>query len=334
MTLRARALLAICIAFSAGACAPAPPVPAASARVSELALRKGHGEAALLTPDGVLLHVQSWQPSLAPRARLVIVPGLRDHGDRYVELAQTLNKWNIAVVALDLRGHARSGGRRVTVDRLDRYADDVALLVRSLRDKDASTPLFLFGHSLGGAVAALYAERPGAEVDGLVLSAPALDLGVSELERCGAQLLAELSPHAPELEIDMVKWSRRPDVTLDNLRDPLVYQAGAPISTALALLAGADQALHEAPFVRVPLLVIHGGADEITRPSGSRRFVERARSADKQLRIAPGLYHDLWHEPERAELMRDLARWLSGRSPDPEGPNPAPEPGERELEPE
>lgn len=74
-------------------------------------------------------------------------------------------------------------------------------------------------------------------------------------------------------------------------------------------------AVSKALFVRVPLLVMHGSADGITDPESSRAFVNAARSSDKTVRMYPGLYHDLWNEPERATLTRDLVDWLGARLP-------------------
>lgn len=296
-------------------CSPVPaPSPRLPTHEQALGTQPGFSETTLRANDGVTLYARAWAPQGEARASLVIVHGLRDHGDRYAALARELNRRGISVYAMDLRGHGRSEGTRVTVDRLDRYVDDVDLLIGHVR-ASSSAPLFLFGHSMGGAIATRWVERPGHAVDGLVLSAPALRLFVSEIEVCGVNLVSDLDPHAPLLAIDMAKWSRRKEVTADNERDPLVVQAPGAASTAVALIEGAAEAMHEAPFVRVPLLVMHGSADGITDPDGSSAFVDAARSSNKTLRIYPGLYHDLWNEPERATLVRDLVDWLNHRLP-------------------
>lgn len=300
-------------------CAAAPPTgglvsPVDNRRAGDEA---GHFELTLRSTDDVLLYAQGWRPHGPPQAAVLIVHGLRDHGARYAPLARELVKRGWAVVAFDLRGHGRSQGRRVTIDRFDRHVDDLSMMVEQLRSMVPDRPLMLLGHSMGGTIASLYAERPGADLDGLVLSAPALRSFVSEAERCAANLLADLAPYAPQLEVEMAAWSRTPGVVDDNRNDPLVYQPGAPIATGAMLLDASAQALHEAPYVRVPTLVMHGGADAIADPAGSRAFVERIRSSDKQLEMYPGLYHDLWNEPERARLIDDLVTWIEARDHDP-----------------
>jgi acylglycerol lipase len=304
-----------CLFCLLAGCSPEPAAsPKLPTREQPLGTQPGFSETTLRAPDGLTLYARAWAPQGEARASLVIVHGLRDHGDRYQRLARELNRRGIAVYAMDLRGHGRSEGARVSVDRLERYVDDVELWIDRVR-MASPAPLFLFGHSMGGAIAARYVERPGRSVAGLVLSAPALRLFVSEVELCGVSLLTDLAPSTPALTIDMAKWSRSAEVVAANERDPLVYQRPAPIATAMALIEGAAEAMHEAPFVRTPLLVMHGSADAITDPDGSRAFVDAARSSDKTLRVYPGLYHDLWNEPERATLVRDLVVWLNHRSP-------------------
>ena len=322
--MRRAIILSLCASF--GCSAPPPAAPKLATGEAPLALGAGFSETTLQTDDGLALYARAWSPRGDARASLVVVHGLRDHGDRYAPLARELNQRGIAVYAMDLRGHGRSEGARVTVDRLDQYVDDVARFVEHVR-AGSDQPLFLFGHSMGGAIAARYAERPGRPVAGLVLSAPALSLFISDLEVCGVNLANDLDPNAPLLSIDMEKWSRRREVVLQNQRDPFVYQPAAPVRTGAALIEGAAEAQREAPFVRVPLLVMHGSADGITDPAGSRRFVESARSSDKTLQVYPGLYHDLWNEPERAKLTRDLVDWLVARLPAPaDSPDSSPEP--------
>jgi alpha-beta hydrolase superfamily lysophospholipase len=67
--------------------------------------------------------------------------------------------------------------------------------------------------------------------------------------------------------------------------------------------------------ITVPLLAMHGAADKVTPPAGSKALVEKARSTDKTLKLYPGLYHDLLHEPEKEQVTLDLVKWLSDHAP-------------------
>jgi alpha-beta hydrolase superfamily lysophospholipase len=96
---------------------------------------------------------QSWRPEGRPRSALVIVPGLKDHGGRYAEAAERLALEGHAVYVFDLRGHGLSAGERAYVRSFDDYVADLAAYVAFVRAREPGAPLFVFGHSMGGAIA-------------------------------------------------------------------------------------------------------------------------------------------------------------------------------------
>lgn len=313
-----RLLLAALLAFSAG-CGSLPPDGGIERPIRETSREADHTQATIAASDGTLLYVQAWRPRAAAQAALVVVHGLRDHSSRYAELGKELAKRGWVVYAFDLRGHGRSQGPRALVERFDRLVFDLATVMEEVRGREPDLPVFLMGHSMGGAVAAIYAQtQPPPRIDGLILSAPALGALVSQGAACGANVLTDFAPNAPALELDLATWSTDARVLEDNRRDPLVYQRPAPVITGASLIEGAEQALAEAPYLRLPLLVLHGEGDEITHAEQSRRFVERTRSSDKELRTYPGLFHDLWHEPDHRPVMEDLTRWLERHDKDPD----------------
>ena len=55
-----------------------------------------------------------------------------------------------------------------------------------------------------------------------------------------------------------------------------------------------------------PLLVLHGTDDRICPLAVSVMVHEAVSSADKTLRRYPGLYHEVFNEPEREQILTDL----------------------------
>jgi alpha-beta hydrolase superfamily lysophospholipase len=115
-------------------------------------------EFALTTADGPRLHGQGWMPEQA-RGVMVIVHGIAEHGGRYAWLAERANARGIGVLTVDLRGHGRSPGERSYVERFDDYLLDVDALWAKAQELAAGRPLFLMGHSMGGAIALRWAAQ-------------------------------------------------------------------------------------------------------------------------------------------------------------------------------
>lgn len=272
-----------------------------------------HTDGTFEAKDGAPLYEQSWAPTgKEARAVVVVVHGLKDHGSRYAALAERLASEGFEVRAVDLRGHGRSSGLRVWVNPFDDYLDDLDAELARVEKLHPGAPVFLFGHSMGGAIVTLHTLTRKPKVAGIALSAAALQTDVGS---GGPNFVAALSPSAGIFNLDLKEFSRDPAVVAEGLADPLVYQGPAPARTAAGLLGAIGRIQEHMGELNVPLLAMHGEADKVTPPAGSKQLVDRAASKDKTLKLYPSLYHDLLHEPERAQVMNDLVKWLGDHAP-------------------
>ncbi|CAH2907227.1 MAG: Lysophospholipase (EC; Monoglyceride lipase (EC [uncultured Paraburkholderia sp.] len=267
-----------------------------------------------------MLPLYRWPTRQTPRARVALVHGLAEHAGRYAAVAARLNAAGIELLAIDLRGHGRAPGKRAYVDRFDDYLLDAqALLDAAVQSTPpASAPLFLMGHSMGGAIAALYAvehagiaaEGPGsrANLRGLILSSPALAPGrdVPAWMLKLSQLISRLWPSFPAMKIDAALLSRVQSVVDANRNDPLVHHGAIPARTGAELLLAMARIERGRAGLRLPLLVYHGTADKLTEPEGSRVFGEHAGSPDKTLTLYEGSYHETMKDLDRDRVISDL----------------------------
>jgi alpha-beta hydrolase superfamily lysophospholipase len=286
-----------------------------------------HTEGRFVATNGLSLFEQTWSPAGEPRAVLVLVHGLEDHSDRYAAFAEDAARAGIRVRAFDLRGHGDSEGDRVYVDSFEEYLADLGAFLQEVRPEAPDTPLFLFGHSMGGAIVALYTIRHHPPVRGVILSAPALERGedVSSIEATFARMFGSITPTLALLSLDDQKFSRDPRVVSAMQQDPLVYHGAGPARTAAELLHAIDEIDEHMEQMTTPFLVMHGTADGLTNPAGSRALHARAAVADKTILLYPGAYHDLLHEPEHARVEADVLGWILARSSRAAAP-PAPAP--------
>jgi alpha-beta hydrolase superfamily lysophospholipase len=224
-------------------------------------------------------------------------------------VATRLGAEGFALHTVDHRGHGRSPGPRALVD-LDAVVADLDALV------DAATepglPLFLLGHSMGGLVATEYAIRHQRKLTGLVLSAPLAALeAASPVTRLAARVLAAVAPRLGVVEIDSALISRDPEVVRAYDSDPLVYRGRLPARTVSGLASAVGSLPERARAIQVPVLIMYGSGDHLAPPAGAIMLDSVISSQDKTLKIYDGLYHEIFNEPERDEVLDDLVAWLS-----------------------
>lgn len=261
---------------------------------------------------GLHLFTQSWLPDAAPRAAIVISHGLGEHSGRYAILARELVERGYAVHALDHRGHGRSGGPRANIDRFAHLVSDFTSFVGRCARQHLDTPLYVLGHSMGGAVAFAAALRLQHKLRGLVLSAPALatDSAVPRLQEWFARALSVVAPNVGALTIPAAAVSRDPAVVMRYESDPLVHHGAVPARTVIELLDAMRSFPASMRELRLPTLVLHGTADRLVPLVATRPLYQAINPGYRTLKVYEGLFHEVFNEPERATVTADLFSWL------------------------
>jgi alpha-beta hydrolase superfamily lysophospholipase len=274
----------------------------------------------LQTSDGVSLHWRHWPATEAPRGSVLVVHGLGEHAGRYAHVAALLNGAGWHVFGYDHRGHGASGGARGALNRDDDLLRDLALVIDRVRET-APGPLVLLGHSMGGLIAGRFVaealeaspadwQRP---VDALAMSSPALDIGMKPLQKGLLAVLAPIAPHLATGNGLKPEWvSRDPAVVLAYKNDPLVHDRVTPRLVRFFVDGGAF-VLERAPRWRTPTLLMWAGADRCVAPRGSAAFAAAAPRSVVQAQEWPGLYHEVFNEPEQQQVIGRLAQWLAHR---------------------
>jgi acylglycerol lipase len=127
--------------------------------------------------------------------------------------------------------------------------------------------------------------------------------------------LSHVAPHAHILHLKNEDFSRDPQAVAVMNADPLIAHETQPTRT-LAAMVRADERLTDAfPRITLPLLILHGTADQATRPGGSQLFYDAAGSTDKTLKLYEGHVHDLLNDLGKDAVMADIRRWIDARVP-------------------
>jgi alpha-beta hydrolase superfamily lysophospholipase len=248
------------------------------------------------------LYFQTWQAADV-RAEVVIAHGYAEHSGRYGHVAAALVAAGFNAWAPDHRGHGRSTGVRGDIGSMDAVVADLDLLV------DAAAvdgrPVFLLGHSMGGAIALAYAQAHQDRLRGLSLSGAAIVFP--------PELLALAAPaEVPDLPLaDVV--SSDPAVVEAYKADPLVYQ-GPPSPTTLGILADSEKLITGLAELTLPVQVMHGSADALIPSRALGIVVAGVSSADVTARLWPGAFHEIYNEPIKEQVISELVRWLRART--------------------
>ena len=265
--------------------------------------------------NGHELRERCWLPKGETRGVVILVHGLKDHSARYDHAGSWLAERGYAVYALDLRGHGESEGERFFVNAFDEYVEDLVVFLDLVRDREEGKPLFLLGHSMGGAVASLLVLKRKPKLSGLILTAPALEPtgNVSPLLIRLSAVISRFLPKAPVTKVDIKSLSHLPEIVEAARKDPLSNERPAPARTGYEILRAMGRIRERASEISVPLLVMHGTEDHLTNPDGSEALFKKAGSTDKTIKLYEGLYHEILNEPEREQILEDIVRWMNSR---------------------
>lgn len=248
-----------------------------------------------------------------PRAVVVIAHGMGEHGRRYGHVCAALTAAGYLVAVPDHLGHGRSGGRRMRITRFSDYARDLDRVITEVAI--AGVPTYLIGHSMGGTIALDYALDHPNRLAGLVLSGagimPGDDLPAPLI--AVSKIVGKIAPGVPTIALDAGSISRDPDVVSAYQADPLVYRGKIPARLGGEMISTMQSFPARLPTLTMPVLVMHGSADTLTNPEGSRLVERLASSTDKTLIIWDGLRHEIFNEPEKGEVIGTLTRWLQER---------------------
>ncbi|WGV24673.1 alpha/beta hydrolase [Halotia branconii] len=265
------------------------------------------------------LYYQSWHPQGKVKGILAIVHGLGGHSRRYGNIVEHLIPKQYAVYALDLRGHGRSPGQRGYINSWADFREDLRAFVQLIKTQQPESPVFILGHSLGAIIVLDYVLRypqEASELQGAIALAPAIGkVGVSKVRLLIGKLLSRVWPRFTlNTGIDLTAASRDEKILAAYAQDTLRHTL-ATARLATEFFTTVDWVNAHVADWQLPLLILHGGADRVALPEGSKIFCQRLNCVDKSIVEYPGAYHELQNDLNYQEVLTDLENWLEQRLP-------------------
>lgn len=275
--------------------------------------RKAQTTSIFRNSEGQGVFYRNWTTRNEPNGIVLIIHGLNSHSGYYEKFAAQLTENGYDVFAMDLRGRGMSEGERYYIADYHDIVGDIDLLVDIVRSAYPTLAIFLLGHSAGGVFASVYTIGNQGKLNGLISESFAFQLHAPGFALAIIKFLGNTIPHTRLIRLKNEDFSRDQDIVDIMNNDPMMENEKQPARTMLQLLLAAAYLKTEMAHLKLPLLILHGTADNVTKSTGSQYFMDHVSSADKQLKLYEGYYHDLLNDKYNAIIKKDIIRWLNER---------------------
>jgi alpha-beta hydrolase superfamily lysophospholipase len=265
----------------------------------------------LRSSDGTKLFCREWKAEAPAKGSILMIPGLGEQSGRYVHVGDFFQNAHFDVLAIDVRGHGRSGGTPVYAEHYNQFLEDVRAAIRMIK----AFPLFVLGHSFGGQLALALAARNEPDIAGYVVSGPWLALTKQPapvLVGLGSLLNIVYPKFRFPTGIERGQNSSD-EAHLDSLLD---LDLNHEFITARAFFEITTEArrLLRHPRANAPVLIAQGKTDPVTSTQASIEFYHRLEAPAKELMIYKGFLHELHNEKGRAGVLEDYLTWIEKTS--------------------
>ena len=266
-------------------------------------------------PGNVDIFHQCWKPSQEASAVILVIHGMGEHSSRYMNVVNHFVPKGYAVYAFDHIGHGRSGGTRKFVRTFDDFLHPLNRYLGMIKSMEPERPIFILGHSMGGAITLSYLLNHPDAGTGVILTGPAIKPrdDIPLFTYVIGRILAQILPRTRIVDVDINGISRDPAVIEASLNDPLSCKKGLTARLASELLDAMDDNLARAGEIHLPTLILQGGDDRLVDPEGAQMLYDRLGTEDKTLKVYDALFHEVINEPEHQEVLQDMETWLARR---------------------
>lgn len=270
------------------------------------------------------IYTRTWEPAnVAPKANIVFIHGQGEHVTRYDHVFNEFAKAGLKVHSFDQVGCGKTGQRSNDLGGamgLARVLLDVNDAIDRVYDPDV--PLFLMGHSFGGASTLNYLAVGARKelIHGALVSAPCIQVSDESAPIMPLRfLLNNLSPLFPSIKVpvnvEASYMSRDKEEVRKYSEDPLIFSRSALVQARDVVFEGEALSDGRYKLINVQRLhICHGSDDKAASFEATKNLADKIKSYEKvphlQFKEYPGYYHELHNEVDKDQVVESHLSWF------------------------
>jgi len=265
--------------------------------------------------DGTELFYRAWIPETPTEKVLLLFHRGHEHSGRLADVVENLGLTDVAAFAWDARGHGRSPGDRGYAPSFACMVKDVDCFVKHVCETHGCQieNMVVLAHSVGAVTVATWVHDYAPKIRALVLATPALRVKLYvPLAIPGLRVMQQLKRGRKSFVKSYVKsrmLTHDPQQARRYDADPLIAKAIA-VNILLEMYDASTRLIQDAGAIRVPTLLVAGGADWVVKLSAEEEFFNRLGSPIKKMRVFDGMYHDVLHEKDRHLVLTEIRQFV------------------------
>jgi len=271
-----------------------------------LDVKVGH----FITEDNLGLYYNYW-PTRPDAPCAIYLHGLESHMGWFFNMAEYLNSKGVNVYALDRRGSGLN--KESCKDFCHKLiSGDVKTFVELVRDEHPDSKVFLIGLCLGGKIAVDFVNSNQESLDGLILISPSFK---SRLKFHIKDILSILfKPNSMiKIPIEDNMFTSNEKYLRHIKHDPLRLHY-IPACHLLEIKKMDKSVKAAAGTIRIPVLLMLAGIDNIIDTGFAKRWYRKLPSKDKTLSVYKDFHHILTFEEDPGSVMKEISDWIWMRS--------------------
>jgi len=267
------------------------------------------------TSDNLSLEVQQYLQTENPEKIILIVHGHGEHAGRFQKVAEYFNEKGISVIALTLRGHGNSEGKKGHAPSMEQLLTDIEYFVRFVRVDYLNAELYLYGHSMGGNIILNYlAKDQSNEITAGIATSPWIKLAFEppkwkvNLGNWVADIIPSLiQPSGLKAEdISSIK-----EEVEKYEKDPLIHdKISAKLFTSIT--KGGEYLIHNIHKFKHKVFLAHGQHDKIISHDTTAEFAKDSNLFT--FKSYADSKHEIHHDVDFEHLMGDVLGWMDDKS--------------------